>query len=252
MEQSNDSSLSTRASAIIERAVAWHGGWDRWRRLRQLDARLEALGGPIPWSKGIGRRWPPFGLVEVDPRGQRVVFRDWPEPGVDTTYVEGRVDLGPERDAAARRRATRSRGMLWPWSSVDAAYFFGAALCTYYGVPFILPDAEVLSCVERGLGDQRRAVLTVRFPAVFHTHGPVQRFWFRADGALVRHDYHAEVLGPIAWGAHLSRDYVEIDGWPIARRRDVFLGAGWFPRIARSPIPVLNARLTPLAVHVDG
>lgn len=238
-----------RAEAIIEAAVAHHGGWDRWRRLESIAIRLDGLGGPIPWAKGAGRRWPRFGRVEVSPRAQRVVFGDWPTPGVRTRYEAGRVVSGEVAladDAAGCRRATRARGMFRPWHAMHAAYFFGYALSTYAGVPFILPDAEVLRCVERGAGPRRRTALTVRFPAGFHTHGPVQRFWFDGDGRLVRHDYHAEVLGPGAWGAHFSRDYVTVDGWPLARRRDVYLGLGGYPRIAPTPMPVLRARLTPL------
>ena len=243
-------------TAIIERAVAHHGGWDRWRRLARIELQLDTLGGPIPWAKGLGKTWPRPGRVDVMPRRQQVRFIDWPAAGSDVLYDAGRVHIdsadGPPPDATGCRQATRSRGALRRWTPMHAAYFFGAALSTYYGVPFILPEAEVLGRVEHGSGDRRHDVLTVRFPADFHTHGPVQRFWFAADGCLVRHDYHAGVLGPGAWGAHFSRDYVTLDGWPLARTRDVRLGVGWFPRVAASPMPVLQARLTPLAVHFEG
>jgi hypothetical protein len=59
-----------------------------------------------------------------------------------------------------------------------------------------------------------------------HTHSRIQTIYFDREGLIVRHDYVAEIIGPWARGAHLWRDFVEVNGFPIATHRRVVTRLG--------------------------
>jgi hypothetical protein len=118
------------------------------------------------------------------------------------------------------------------WNPTDAAYFFGYALLTYFSVPFMLKDCEILR--------SRRNAITVRLPAGIESHCPVQTFWFSPDGMITRHDYAAEILGTIFQGAHYSTDFKDVQGVKLAQTRRAV------PRLGVVPLPltVLSAALS--------
>ncbi|MEL6107899.1 MAG: hypothetical protein AAFU85_17885, partial [Planctomycetota bacterium] len=125
---------------------------------------------------------------------------------------------------------------LRPWSKKDACYFFGYAMADYYGLPFKLRGLELRGCGKHSNGWYWLEAL---FPRGADTHCRTQRFWFDNTGLLLRHDYRADVIGPMFWGAHLSEDYCFDHAVPLARRRTVKLRLGKYA----SPIPVLHAQL---------
>jgi len=236
-------SIETAATrALLDRAAARHGGWDRWQRLESITLRVESLGGAIPRLKGLYRSFSPPSLLTVEPRRRRLVLHGYPTPERELVFDRGRVGDGPLDHRARLMAHPRAR-----WSPEDATYFFGYAMTHYLGLPFSLAEAEIVEHRQRP-GHPRPDRLTVRYAPDAHTHCGLERFHFDATGLLVRHDYHAEVLGPGAHGAHWSRDYVELDGLMIAQRREVYLRIGdW-----ASPLPVLHARLAPLSVAYAG
>lgn len=235
------------ADTIIQRAIDRHGGAARWARLDRIDVAVEHLGGLVPWTKGLGRTFPRPSAGRIWPRRRRVQFVDYPAAGQRGLYDRGRVTLDDQLPETDHRTTFRGLGKLRRWSAADALYFFGYALTTYLSMPFALPQCEVLRVQQSG----ERTGLTVRLPADWHSHGPIQRFWFAPDGLLARHDYHAEIIGPGAYGAHFTADYVEREGLLFARRREVYLAIGAYPRVLRTPLPILQGRLEPTAV-VDG
>jgi hypothetical protein len=176
--------------------------------------------------------------VTVEPRRRRLVLHDYPKPGRELVFDRGRVGDGPLEHRARLIARPRAR-----WRPEDATYFFGYAMTHYLALPFSLAEAEIVQHRHRP-GRPRPDRLTVRYAPDAHTHCARERFHFDATGLLVRHDYRAEVLGPGAHGAHWSRDYVEVDGLMIARRREVFMRIGSWA----TPVPVLIARLEPLSV----
>jgi hypothetical protein len=224
--------------SLLERAAARHGGWERWRSLGAITLQIDDLGGAIPRIKGHGRGLPSLSRVTIEPRSRRLVAHDYPAPGRELVFDRGRVS-GQTDDVRARLLAhPRAR-----WSPEDATYFFGYAMTHYLALPFSLAEAEIIEHRHRpgrALPDR----LTVRYSPDAHTHSTLERFHFDASGLLVRHDYHAEVLGRGAHGAHWSRDYVQLAGLMIARRREVYLRLGGWS----TPLPVLHARLTPLSL----
>lgn len=234
--------MEPATQALLDRAAARHGGWELWRRLVAIDVRVAALGGAIPRLKGLQRAFSPPLHVTVEPHQRRLVVHGVPTPERQLVFDRGRVGKGPP-DHRARLIARP----LARWSPEDAAYFFGYALTHYLALPFSLASADIVEHVHRP-GHPSTDRLTVRYGPGSHTHGRYERFYFDATGLLVRHDYHAEVLGPIAHGAHSSRDYVELDGLMIARRREVHLRLGGWA----TPLPVLHARLEPLSLSLAG
>jgi hypothetical protein len=191
-----------------------------------LTLSPRTLSGLLPWLKGFGHS---FGLpsrAEIEPSRARAVFFDYPDRGSTGVFEAGRVAIGAA--SPAEHRSTFRGVRKWRrWSPLDALYFFGYALTHYHALPFTLLDAEL-----RAWNPVRRA-LTVAFPPRVHTHSAVQTVHFDANGRIRRHDYVAEIVGGWARGAHVWRDYVTVDGFPIATHRRVYA------RIGSVALPVL-------------
>jgi hypothetical protein len=222
---------------MIARAAARYGGRARWERMR-LSLSPTGLHGLIPWMKGVGRTFNLPDRLELVPARAEATFFDYPSAGATGRFVGGRVGLGGA--PLAEHRPTFRGFRKWRrWSALDALYFFGYALTHYHAVPFTLADAELRRW------DGRRRMLTVRFPPSVHTHCPVQTFTFDDSGLIVRHDYVADIVSPVARGAHFWRGYTEVGGFPVPTHRRVVARLGRFP----TPVLALEAHLeSPAAV----
>ena len=232
------------ARDILDRAIDRHGGEDGKRRLAAVRLSVEHLGGRIPNAKGLGRTHPKPSVITVEPFAPRLTFHDYPEPGWTIVYDDGLLAVHPGEGGGGRqlhmgyRETFRGLKKLRRWSPLDAAYFFGYAVSDYLSLPFSLADkASVGSGVTRD-GDMLLDRLDVRHPPGADTHSTKQSYYFAPDGLLVRHDYRADILGPVFTGAHESDDYDESLGVPIALRRTVRA------RVGRKvlPVTVLEAR----------
>jgi hypothetical protein len=238
---------TAQAREVIARSIERHGG-ARWSRIERLTLRPRALSGLLPWSKGNGQTFRLPAYAELEPQIARATFVDYPRAGERGVFDAGRVALC-DAPLAEHRATFRGLAKLRRWRPLDALYFFGYALTHYHAMPWTLRDAEPLALRRTGGGhrpgnDDRGYALTVRFPPSLHTHSPVQTVYFAADGLIVRHDYVADIVGSIARGAHFWRDYVTVDGIPIARRRTVYA------RLFRQPLPIvaLDAQFEPPSV----
>jgi hypothetical protein len=227
------------AAAWVQKAIHRHGGRDRWERLR-VTLSLKALTGLLPRIKGVGRTFTLPSRAEIEPARARAVFFDYPRDGSTGVFEAGRVALG-DSPPAEHRASFRGFRKWRRWSPLDALYFFGYALTHYHAVPFTLLDAELRAW------EARHRALTVAFPPSVHTHCAVQTFYFDESGLIVRHDYVAEIIGAWARGAHLWRDYVTVDGFPIATHRRVYARFGGVPL----PLVALDARLAEPLVALD-
>src|SRR5262249_38486410 len=159
----------------------------------------------------------------------------------DGIFAAGDVSLverGGRVVAESRRhRATFAGLRKWRrWQPLDALYFFGYALATYWSLPFVLERTSLVRADARSL--------TVAFPDALESHGRRQRFHFDDDGLLVRHDYRAEILSSLATGAHFSGGYVEAGGMPFATKRRVTLRLGGLAL----PVTVLHGELADFSV----
>jgi hypothetical protein len=230
----------------LERLLDAYGGLALWRNLKHVTLCQDSLGGPLPAVKGLGRTFPAPRVIRVDPVRRIAEFYDYPQPGHRAIFAAGSVQIIDANGSAVLERSRyrecfRGLRKYRRWSPADAAYFFGYALTTYLGTPFILCDYA--TDVREWKGGVR---VSAEFPAIFDTHSRRQTFWFDRDGLLVRHDYRADVVGWWATGSHITADYEIVSGLPVARRRDVYVRC----LHAVTPIPVLSARLRPIEVKI--
>jgi hypothetical protein len=237
------SAWTGEAAALLERAVARHGGWVAWEALRCLTLAPRKLSGMIPSLKGVGRTFALPPRIDVFPHEYRAVFHDYPSAGHRGVYSAGAVQLDDASGAVVasspdHRRSFRGLRKWRRWRPADALYFFGYALTHYHGLPFTLAAGRPLRLSRVRCDGRDLTGVDVELPADLHTHCRRQSFYFDEDGLLRRHDYVADIVGWMARGAHLWRDFVTAQGVPIARQRHV---------VAR-----LGRRMTPLvALHAE-
>jgi hypothetical protein len=231
---------SQHSSRLIDAACASHGGLEAWRKVDSFRGSFRQLAGPIPVFKGLGATFDSPTDFSVYPHQRRTVFHNYPSVGHETTFdgsiepVRMLVSMPGEERAAQPNYRSRFNGFAkWRrWDPTDAGYFFGYALLTYFSVPFILRDCEVLRA--------SKDAVTVRFPSSLESHCQVQTFWFSAQGMITRHDYSADILGKIFTGAHYSANFADVQGVKLARTRRAVARLGRFPL----PFTVLSATLS--------
>jgi hypothetical protein len=234
------SSWTAQALAVLERACDHYGGLETWRALRQIRLLPDRLSGLVPWLKGNGRTFPLPTAFEIRPHERWVRFVNFPDANHVGVFENGAVRLergdGGEIVVKAEdhRRSFRGFAMNRRWSPLDALYFFGYALTHYHSLPFSLFDARLIGTREAGSRSERLDVLEVELPADLPTHCRRQSFYFDNTGRLTRHDYHAEIVGFWARGAHFWNRQVRFDGFPISLDRHVVarLGARTLPLTA--------------------
>lgn len=214
------------ATAVLERAFSHYGGIEGWRAIRTIRLVPDRLSGLIPWMKGAGPTFPLPALFEVDPHERVARFVSYPDPEHVGLFDNGsvhleRLDGSVVTESRVHRATFRGLRKSRRWTPLDALYFFGYALTHYHSLPFSLLDARLVraSVVESSGG--ARDVLDVELPADLPTHGRRQRFYFDAAGRLTRHDYHAEIVGLWARGAHFWNRQVPLGGFPVSLERRV-------------------------------
>ena len=203
--------LAQPMSALLDEVLEAHGGLERWRAARTVQARVRS-GGLLIRTRVPGNRFADYRLtVEVDQ--PRAVMEPVPE-----RRAARRVR------AAARRGSRREDGEVLASRADPRAAFFGprgAAPQPALGPAGLgllrwlcdveLPDHATTADAgwrarQRGRalgeGDQEWRRLEVAFPTDLDTHSAHQTFYFDARGCLRRHDYMAEVVGGWARAAH--------------------------------------------------
>ncbi len=232
------------ARALLERAVARHGGWAAWEALRCVTLELRALSGLLPALKGAGQTFPGTARIDVFPHEFRAVFHDYPAPGQRGVFDAGAVQLLDGDGAVVashpdHRRSFRGLRKWRRWAPADALYFFGYAVTHYHGLPFTLADARPLRVCRVRTDGRVLTGVDVELPATLHTHSRRQSFYFDDSGLLRRHDYVADIAGWMARGAHLWRDFVTAHGIEIPRERHVVARL----RRTLTPLVALHAQL---------
>jgi hypothetical protein len=239
-------SWSVAGQALVERAVAAHGGRARFQAVGSIRLGLGSLKGILPWAKGAGRTFTMPTTIEIWPHQRTTVFHAYPDADQRGRFVDGAVTLERIADGVAvahsadHRRSFAGLNKLRRWQPLDALYFFGYALWHYHAVPFNLGAATFV----RPLRQQGCDGIEVDFPAELPTHSRRQRFYFGPTGAIVRHDYVADVVGFFARGCHHWLDHESCDGILISRRRRVVARAFGAP----TPVTVLDARFSSAAL----
>jgi hypothetical protein len=223
---------------MIEKAFSRYGHHALWNKINYIVIDINSIDGLIPRLKGIGKTFPQFGRVHIFPHELRTVFFD--RSGTELgTFAAGTITLKDQTPIKDYRTKFRGLAKFRRWNLADAIYFFGYAMITYSGVPFLLEDK-----IQKESPWKDGFRVDVKFLDGFHTHGKNQSFFFNQEGLLIRHDYHAEILGWFAHGSHFTSEFKELSGFPVACERQVYARIGSIVL----PIPVLHASLTPIEV----
>ncbi|HVJ18788.1 MAG TPA: hypothetical protein VM686_25375 [Polyangiaceae bacterium] len=236
---------------VVERACAYHGGLGLWRRLRTIRLIPDRLSGLVPWLKGVGRTFPLPEVFEVAPHERIARFIGYPGPEQVGVFQDGGVRIERVDDKVVstesnnHRSSFRGFSKYRRWSVLDALYFFGYALTHYHSLPFSLLEGRLIRATTSGTSRAPLDVLEIELPADLPTHSRVQRFYFDGEGRLTRHDYHAEIIGCWARGAHFWNRQVRVAGFPVSLERLVLA------RVGTRTCPLTALRATFLGAEVD-
>lgn len=214
---------------LLERALAAHGGLDRWNKVSSITVDASITG--ALWDVKRNGDAPKDVRFKVDTtrelltldlvgRETRLIF----EPArvdiqnKDGTRIDSRED--PEKSFEGHQFET-------PWDDLHLAYFLGEALWTYLNVPFLYcwPEfvAEEISPIEVDGEMWRR--LRATFPDHIKSHTRQQISCFGPDGLLRRHDFTIDVVGG-APGQLYATDYRDVDGIVIPTTRRAYASQG--------------------------
>ncbi len=214
---------------LLERALAAHGGLDRWTKVSSITVDASITG--ALWDVKRNGDAPKDVRFKVDTtrelltldlvgRETRLIF----EPArVDIQNKDGtRIDT--REDPA---KSFEGHQFETPWDDLHLAYFLGEALWTYLNVPFLYswPEfvAEEISPIEVDGEMWRR--LRATFPDHIKSHTRQQISCFGPDGLLRRHDFTIDVVGG-APGQLYATDYRDVDGIVIPTTRRAYASQG--------------------------
>lgn len=181
------------AAELLDKAIAAHGGLERFQSATEIVVLLSAGG---------------FAFTT---RFKSGAFGD----------VEGRVSTGEARTVLSPYGLRRN---IW-WDDLDLLYFGGYALWNYVSAPFMFvrPGFGVEEIEPWEENGERWRRLRVIFPAGVATHSRQQDFYFDEKGLLRRLDYTAEPFGNWAKAAHYCHYHREFSGLVMPTRRRVYL-----------------------------
>ena len=211
---------------LLHRAVAAHGGLERFNQFKTVSASL--VNGGALWSmKGQAGFLGAHVTVTVDLHqehtslsqlaNQRVVFTPQ-HVAVETN--QGAVIV----ERANPRAAFADHTLQTPWDTLDRLYFSGYAMWTYLTVPFSLTWAgfEVAEIEPWQEQDETWRRLKVQFPPPIASHSTEQTLYLGDDGLLRRHDYELEIAGNTP-AAHYVSAYQDASGILLPAKRRVFM-----------------------------
>ena len=238
---------------MLERAIAAHGGLERFERTdhMEVDLHVGGLALPLRFQRGTLSNY----TGEVSMREPRAVLTPYPAPGRrgvferDSVRIES-LDGEVLSERADPRAAFGGRRNLW-WDDLDLLYFAGYALWGYAVAPFVLarPEFEVRDEQPWEENGERWEGIRVTFPPDTPAHSREQSYWFGPDGLLRRNDYTAEVFGNWAKATHYVYDHREFDGFVIPTRRRAMPRG---PRGRPLPIPIVTIAIADVRVVPDG
>lgn len=226
---------------LLERAVAAHGGLDRWRRITTIVAHASITGAlwhvkgkvdalnDVRVEANTKRQLLTMNFAGQDKRSvfepHRVAIQRY-----DGTLIDERDE--PEASFGGHQLET-------PWDDLHLAYFTGEALWTYLNVPFLYSSPgfaiEEIAPIEVDGETWRR--LKTTFPEHIKTHTREQISCFGPDGLLRRHDFTIDIIGG-APGMLYAADYRDVDGIIIPATRR---GYAWQGDYQLVPEPLLVA-----------
>jgi hypothetical protein len=205
-------------SALLDEALAAHGGLERWRATDEISVHARS-GGVALASKFAAGPFRKYDLT-VSTRRRRAVIEPYPRQGSRGVFEDGAVRIESDAGEIIEGRADPrpafpgGRRLLW-WDRLDALYFAGYALWNYFNLPFLLAEEPGFELREEG------RTLHAVFPPGLPTHSREQAFHLDERGLIAQHDYTAEVFAGWARAAHVSLEFGELGGLTLATKRRV-------------------------------
>ena len=241
--------LQASAQQAIERAIQRHGGMQRYEQIDKIVCQVYTLGGFGMSRRGLNTRFAMPNIVSIMPRQGRLILHEYPGPGTDCHFDNGRVaqtgsgepPIFTSDNYRAEMMSISRLGR--PWNTLDATYFFGYAMTHYGSLPFSLRNAKVVGMTTRASGNWRTR-LDIEYPEGAHTHSRFETVYFDETGLLIRHDYRPEVSSPVARAANFLLEYKDFEGYLVTERRKVFFRIGRFV----TPLVVLDGGIKVLEV----
>lgn len=216
-------------NALLESAVAAHGGLDRWNEITSITVDASITG--AVWSvKGVADALREV-RFEVDTTRQRLTIEYLGNDRVSVfephqvvvQTADGEV-LGARDDP---EKSFEGHQFETPWDDLHLAYFLGEALWTYLNTPFLYTwpgfvTDEIAPIEVRGETWRR---LEVTFPEDIKSHTRKQVFCFGPDGLLRRHDFTIDVIAG-APAELYATDYRDVDGIIVPTKRRAYASQG--------------------------
>jgi hypothetical protein len=207
---------------LLQLALEAHGGLERWRKVKRLDARLTLAGYLFELKRH------PAGLrsvsVQVDTRSPRVQIAPFPERGARGIFESDVARIQSDSGVIVSqlehpRRSYEGHQRITPWNDLQMLYFCSYVAWNYLMLPFLLVHStcEEVGCHSNGTETWR--MLRATFPDSVPTHCTEQTFYFDSDGMLRRYDYTTDIARGSA--AQFCFDAREFDGFFFPTRSRV-------------------------------
>lgn len=220
-------------SALLELAMAAHGGLGRWNEITALDVRASLTG----YFYMLKQQ--PAGMVDklfhVDPHNPAVSVSPFGAPGTVGHFRPERMWKTDGKngviDELTAPRTTFDGQLKSTWSDLQLLYFNSYALWNYLSTPFLLshPGFELEELPPHAEANESWRPLRAIFPDDVPTHCREQIFYFNEQGLLQRIDYQTDVAGGVA--THYTYDHIWFGGILFPTLRRVVL------RSAQGPMP---------------
>jgi hypothetical protein len=201
---------------LLATTIKAHGGLERWNQLNTVSARL--IQGGALWALKGQKGVLDGVVVTASLHDERVSHRPFGAPDRHSAFTPGRVAIetndGTVLESLDQPRASfAGHTAATAWSTLQLAYFAGAAMWTYLTQPFslTLPGFQMTELDPWEEAGQHWRRLRVDWPSSLATHSAEQTLYFTPDGLLVRHDYDVEISGG-ATAAHYLSDYIDVQG----------------------------------------
>src|ERR1700682_6542544 len=154
---------------LLNLAIKAHGGLERWRQVRSLQARV-TLNGTLWRIKGRPNGLPGV-LLRADTRQPALTITPFPSPGSVGHYAPDRVWIAGENNKLVSelnkpRDSFTGAVLTTKWNELQELYFAGYAFWNYFTTPFLLaqPGVEVEEIEPHKEDGETWRPLSVIFP----------------------------------------------------------------------------------------
>lgn len=211
---------------LLANAIDAHGGLDRWKQFKIIQAEVNSAGELL--DRKVGTSGPAVSFSAVK-REQAVT---WPASGPDKSAVVFRPDRVTIETQAAKvlaerqdpRAAFAGHDLDTPWDPFHRAYFSGYDMWGNLTTPFSFAmDGVQVWDVDplEEEGEVWRGIRVV-MPDGIATHSRAQEFYFGEDMLLRRQDYTLDIAGGFRI-ANYALDIVDVGGLKIASKWRAYL-----------------------------